>query len=909
MRGIVLLVFVVSCCAITHGQVVTVTGTVYDRENGLPLNGVVVQMDTDSARVITDPSGHFEILTGKAGKVLLKLEKEAYRMHQVQLELKGKNIPVRDIFMTYTGTPWEVSLPLQENELYDEESGWGDRVLLQAGRDIYLNRAAFDFGQVYFRLRGYDAAENEVLLNGFPMNSLLSGRAEWSLWGGLNDVTRNQDISYGLGASEHTPGGMLGSVHIDTAPDGLRMGSRITGSLSNRSYAGRFMLTHVGGNTGDGFSYAFSASRRWAGQGYTEGTSYDAYSLFTSLAYRWANAHRLLISLTRAFNRRGRSAAITPEVFELAGRNYNPYWGWQEGKVRNARQRIIKEPLFQLQYKIEKGKFQLRAGLGYQWGERADSRLGYYNAPNPDPTYYRYLPSYYLNSPASPNLLSAAQAAKAFSASPQFLWESLYKANQNPLLNGRAAYLLSADRVHTRLASAYIRGDVGLQNFRFSWGIPIQNLQARHSARLLDLMGSDHHLDIDPFSETRNDLEGEVRKTEGDTFGYDYSFLVKRYRPYLQLEYRKPGMSAFIAGYYELTQMQREGHFINERYPDNSAGIGKKLHFPATGVKAGIRYGINGRHWLDLNAAGFQKAPLPRNTYINPRDNHLVVPGAAVEKNKGVEINYHLRSPSWMGRLTAYYTRFRNRSDVNFFYSDTGLGSDFIQEVITGIDYLHKGIELGLEHEIVADVTLSVVGALGDFRYCRDPEVYLFFDTSGKQEELINTDGSAYLGYAGLQDYHRASGPQSAFSLGLHYRDPDFWWVAVNANYLAGAYPSVTTLARTPQFLLDPDTGLPHPGANNALAAGMLKQEPVPDIYLLNLTGGRSWRFKQYYLSFFMSLSNLFDRVYATGGYEQGRNANYGQWLKDHIGGNPSFGTKFWYGRGRNFFINLAISF
>ncbi|NNF20085.1 MAG: hypothetical protein HKN61_09930, partial [Flavobacteriaceae bacterium] len=62
-------------------------------------------------------------------------------------------------------------------------------------------------------------------------------------------------------------------------------------------------------------------------------------------------------------------------------------------------------------------------------------------------------------------------------------------------------------------------------------------------------------------------------------------------------------------------------------------------------------------------------------------------------------------------------------------------------------------------------------------------------------------------------------------------------------------------------------------------------------------------------LSFFLSLSNLFDSTYATGGYEQGRNANFSEWLQDHRSGRPSFGTKYWYGRGRSYFMNLAISF
>ena len=43
-------------------------------------------------------------------------------------------------------------------------------------------------------------------------------------WGGLNDVTRNQEYANGLEASDFTFGGILGNTNIDTRPSGLRPG-------------------------------------------------------------------------------------------------------------------------------------------------------------------------------------------------------------------------------------------------------------------------------------------------------------------------------------------------------------------------------------------------------------------------------------------------------------------------------------------------------------------------------------------------------------------------------------------------------------------------------------------------------------------------------------------------------------
>ena len=62
-------------------------------------------------------------------------------------------------------------------------------------------------------------------------------------------------------------------------------------------------------------------------------------------------------------------------------------------------------------------------------------------------------------------------------------------------------------------------------------------------------------------------------------------------------------------------------------------------------------------------------------------------------------------------------------------------------------------------------------------------------------------------------------------------------------------------------------------------------------------------------MSVFASINNVFDAVFRTGGYEQSRNGNFGQLQQDNLSGNPSFAPKYWYGYGRTYFINFAISF
>jgi hypothetical protein len=102
---------------------------------------------------------------------------------------------------------------------------------------------------------------------------------------------------------------------------------------------------------------------------------------------------------------------------------------------------------------------------------------------------------------------------------------------------------------------------------------------------------------------------------------------------------------------------------------------------------------------------------------------------------------------------------------------------------------------------------------------------------------------------------------------------------------------------------------LPFNDYDPELARELLKQEKFDSYMSVNLIGGKSWRIDDYYIGFFASINNLLDEVYKTGGFEQGRNANYRQLRDDQSNDTPVFGSKYWYGRGTTYFMNVYFRF
>jgi hypothetical protein len=240
---------------------------------------------------------------------------------------------------------------------------------------------------------------------------------------------------------------------------------------------------------------------------------------------------------------------------------------------------------------------------------------------------------------------------------------------------------------------------------------------------------------------------------------------------------------------------------------------------------------------------------------------------------------------------------------------DNGDGGDaFVAETVSDIEKKNIGLELGMEYNLTSTIKLTLAGAYGEYTFNNNPNVSLSNDNLASP---TNTNPITDFGKANLKGYRVSGGPQTAASFGVEYRDPKFWWIGANANYLANNYLDVSSLLRTNNFYKNPADleGLSFPEASTERANELLKQEQFKDFTLINLTGGKSWRISGKTIGFFASVNNVFDVIYKTGGFEQTRNANFREVNQDVSKGTPAFAPRYFYGFGRTYFVNLYINF
>ena len=808
------------------------------------------------------------------------------------------------------------SISLSDDELNDDTSA-SDNIsgLLNSSMDVFYRTAAYEFSSSFFKVRGLDSDNAIVHINGVKMNKLYNGRPQWSNWGGLNDVLRNQELSNGSIPLKYNFGGILGSNNINIRASEYGEGGRITYSSSNRSYSNRLMATYNSGMLEKGWAYSISIGRRWGNEGYQDASFYDSNSAFLSVQKIFNNKHSLNFAAIYAPNRRGKVSPNTQEVYDLKGIKYNEYWGYHDGEKRNSRVKRVVEPILLLNHDWSiDDKSSLETSIGYQFGEMGNSRLDYAGGANPSPAYYQDLPSYFLADTDGPDYEGAYIAQENFINNGQINWNRIYDANlTNNQANLNAAYVLYEDRVDdTQLTinSAYNR-EIN-ENIKVTASANYRNLVSDNFAEISDMLGGYSYSNIDSFDYLDyNLLSPNSIVSEGDKFKYHYKMNAEEMSLFSMINFSFNKLEFYVAGDITNTTYQRDGIFENEANAGNSAGKGDEISFDGYGIKAGVTYKFSGKHILDFNSAYLQKAPSIRNTFTNSRVNHNVV-GSDInglindspiteEKIMSFDANYIFRTPIFTGRLTGFYSEVKDANEISFYYADGLVGfeddSEFIQEILQGIDKKYLGVEFGVEAQIIPTVKLKGAASIGQYTYDNNPYLYLGADNN-----------TVAVGPSNLENYKIAGGPQKAYSVGFEYRDPDYWFIGITSNFFTNTYVDVSPLTRTQNFYLAQD-GLPFNDYDISIARQLLKQEKFDDYMVVNMIGGKSWKIDDYYVGFFASINNILDQKYRTGGFEQGRNANYQQLLQDTNKPKRVFGPKYWYGRGTNYFLNLYFRF
>lgn len=807
------------------------------------------------------------------------------------------------------------TISLDEND-FSESGSQNISSLLTAGRDPFYNAATFNFSAVRFRIRGYDADLSGTYMNGIPMESIDNGSTPYNLWSGLNDVMRNRDISFGLRPNTFSFGDIGNTTNVDTRASKQRKQTSFSYAYSNRAYTHRWMFTHSTGISKKGWAFTISGSRRWADEGYVPGTFYNGLSFFAAVDKKINSKNLVSFTTFGAPTENGRQGAALQEMIDLSGSHYyNPYWGYQNGKKRNASVGKVFQPVFILTHELKiNNNTTLTSAGGFSFGKKSISGLDWYNAPDPRPDYYRYLPSYQTDSLQKQQVTELLQNNEA---ARQINWQNLYDVNRdnvetihdaegvagNDITGHRSLYVLQERTTNTQRINLNTTLNSRLNDHtNLTAGVLYQRQKNNYYQKLTDLLGGEFYVDLNQFAERdfpndpgaiQNDLNNPNRILHvGDKYGYNYDIDITKAVAWLQTVFKYQHIDFFIAAEISENKFWRTGHVRNGLFPDNSYGKSSINDFTNYAIKSGITYKINGRNYLYANAAYLTRPPYFENAYISPRTRDIEQNDLTSEVIQTAEAGYVLNAPKLKIRLGGYYTSFQHGFDVLTFYHETY--RSFVNYALSNINKLHFGGEFGIEAKVAPNLTLNGAAAVGRYYY------------NSRQNATITLDNTAQVldnevVYA--ENFRIAGTPQNAYSFGITYRSPKFWFLSLTGNYFDEMWLAFNPIRRTYPAIESID---PKSSEWNSI----IDQTKFAPQHTVDFFGGYSWRLHKTYIEkravyFVLSagINNILNnKNIITGGYEQLR--------FDFDTRDPNqFPPKYYYGYGINYFLSATIRY
>jgi hypothetical protein len=867
---------------------VLVTGTVSDSETGAPLSDASVSINGQPLFGSTNNVGVFEIAKVPVGKATLVVTRAGYQPYQVELNLQQTVKGMEVVRITLKKDPIAVDnsstpglgstgeLPTVTLDEAESETDGASEVanLLHASRDVYQTISGFGWAAFRFRERGYESENFPLFLNGVSINDPETGGAFFGEFGGLNDVLRARETTIGLDASEFAFSEIGGATRLDTRASVQRKGVRASHALSNRTYQHRSMLTMNTGLMPGGWAVSVSGSRRWADEGWYEGTQFDGYSYFLSVDKKF-NKHTLNMTVLAAPTSRGRNGDAPQELFDLAGTTrYNPMWGYWNGEKRNSNVAHSNQPIAMLRWDFNPdSKTSVTLSTYGQAGKRGQTRLDWFNAKNPNGDYNRDLPSS-LPTPALQQL--AIDQIKANPALIQVDWTGLYEANSgnytsiynadgiadNTVTGRRSTTLIADFREDSRELGSNLLFRRDLTNrIALNGGANYQYYLGRNFKTVDDLLGGDFHLDVntlalqDVFGNTGK-LNNDLRRPnhvvrEGETFGWDYDENIRKGGAWVQTMINLRKWSYFGGAEFNTTRMWRTGHMQNGRFPDNSLGDSEKLTFNTYGVKAGVTYKANGRNYIYANGFQGTRAPLFRDLAISPRTRNIFAEGAKPYNITAGELGFIHRSPRLRTRITGYWTKFNNQIEsLTLFGQTTGT---FGTEIRTDVDQIHSGIEAGIEvkpFESFTQWTISAATNMGYYRYTSRPDISFYDDNTN----IASIDGRVIY----QTNFLIPRTPQTTAAVSLKYEGKKFWFASATLNFADDYWYEFDRARRTGDYAQQVFSAGTEPGSDSWNR--IFHQTKAPATFTLDFFGGKSWRVrKKYFLNFNIGLNNILD--------------------------------------------------
>lgn len=575
--------------------------------------------------------------------------------------------------------------------------------ILKSAPGVMVTKQGGGFGDSRLSIRGFKQANVAVLINGIPINDMENGAVFWSNWAGLSDVTSSMQAQRGLGASKVAVPSLGGTVNVTTRTTDAIKGGAIAQTLGSDGYQKTALSLSTGLNE-KGWAFSIAAARA-QGNGNADGLNFLGYDYFVNISKILSKRQTISMTLMGASQTHGqRTTKGNIADYRLApqGIRYNQDWGYRNGQVFNAKNNYYSKPILSINHNWQINETSslstvLYASLGTGAGGSLQTGFNYSTLPKKGDKY----------APIDFDAVTTANATSVDGSSANF-----FKSAHN-------------DHKWYGILSTYKTSLT--PNIDVLAGADVRYYEGSHFTEVTDLLGGQYALDLykpSSSSSTTGDANNPTnRARKGDKIYYNYKSNVLWEGAYVQAEYTKDKLSAFVSASGSNTSDRRLDYF-NYLTTDPKRQTAYK-GFLGYQAKGGSNYNIDDHNNVFANIGYLVKAPFFGSVYLN--NQNTLNPAAVTEKLFSYELGYGYRSSIFSANVNLYRTTYKDRA----FQKTATVGSATYFANLTGVDELHQGVEFDFKLRPVKEVTLSGSLSVGDWKYLNSVGPIQVYDDAG----------------------------------------------------------------------------------------------------------------------------------------------------------------------------------
>ncbi len=721
----------------------TVRGQLVDSETGEPLVGAAVMVEGTSQGSVTDIDGYFKQDVASNGTLLFKYV--GYKDQKKKITHKGASVDLGVIMMQPDAvalgdvvitsqaiarkTP--VALSTIAPAYIEERIGTGDfPQILKSTPGVYVSRDGGGYGDSKVNIRGFKSENVAVLVNGAPMNDMEWGGVYWSNWAGLTDVASSVQSQRGLGASKVSTPSVGGSINIVTKTTDAKRGGFASYGIGQDGY-NKVLFSVSSGLTKDGWAFTLMGGKTW-GDGYIQGTEFEGYNYFASIAKRLGDNHQISFTAFGApqwHNQRSSYDGLTIKGWQEVQKymepgeqyRYNPTYGFgKNGERKTSARNKYHKPQLQLNHSWQinntsslNSMIYMSIGDGYGYSGQGTSA---------------YSSMWY---GCSDGILNTTFR----NADGTFGYDQIQEMNEQSATGSQMVMSVSKN-LHKwyGLLSTYTK-ELNDQ-INFYAGIDARYYIGTHTNEIIDLYNGDYYIDryrknvsVKNNAAAGTDVFNNQKLSVGDVVYRDYDGHVLQGGVFGQAEYDNDKLTAFVSGSISETSQWRYDRFYYDKEHAESDKV-NKLGFT---VKGGANYNLNENHNVFANIGYISRAPFfSGGAFLSSTVSNAVNKDAVNEKIFSFEVGYGYRSRVFTANLNVYHTEWKDKTMARSYdYTDKDGNPDRAMVNMQGVNSIHEGIELDMVYKPANWVNFTGMFSIGNWRWTNNPMGY-FYNSGGQ---------------------------------------------------------------------------------------------------------------------------------------------------------------------------------